>query len=182
MPDVRARHEHITFLKRTVSIVLVTLYLFNLFGYLGTFLVAQAQIRKEIKQRIKQSVPENELVRISITPPTASSLQWIKSFEFRYRGSLYDIVRTEHVGDTTHYTCIHDVKEQGLFADLDEHVRKQMESDARASGPKTVFKEHSPSVPFAVFGETVLCILNLRPPLLPPSFVDEVPFPPPKII
>ncbi|MFN0158357.1 MAG: hypothetical protein ACKVRP_09845 [Bacteroidota bacterium] len=169
-------------MKRIVSIVLIALYLYNLFGYMGTFLIAQAQIRKEIKQLIKQSVPEEKLVRISITSETASSLEWIKSFEFRYQGKLFDIMRTEHAGDTTHYTCINDVKEQGLFAGLDEHVRRQMESDARTSGANTAFKEHVPSISLTDPPILLVCILKFCPPLFPPSHINEVPFPPPKVV
>jgi len=87
----------------------------------------------EVKQRIKRSVPAQELVLIRVTGESASALEWIKSFEFRYRGNLYDIVRTGQAGDTTFYYCINDVQEERLFAGLDGHVRRQMESDGRTS-------------------------------------------------
>jgi len=75
-----------------------------------------------------RSVPAQELVLIRVTGESASALEWIKSFEFRYRGNLYDIVRTGQSGDTTFYYCINDVQEERLFAGLDGHVRRQMES------------------------------------------------------
>lgn len=173
-------------MKRFISIALVSLYLFNLFGYMATFVAAQAQIRREVKARIKQRVPAGDLVLISITPATASSLQWIKSFEFRYRGGLYDIVRVEQRADTTRFFCINDLQEESLFAGLDEHVRRQMESDQRCSRPGLQGgtagpTEHLPSVPWA--GLPTPVFLTPPPPslLLPPSLIREVPVPPPRV-
>lgn len=174
-------------MRRSVSILLLTLYLGNLYGGLASFFAAQAQVRREIKQRIKQSVPEAELVLIAVTPETASSLRWLESHEFRYRGGMYDVVRTAVSGDTTRYFCINDVQEERLFAALDEHVRKQMQTDARraraGSAPGApASPEHMPGMrdfePPETAGEP-LADFRL---LLPPSPIRDVPVPPPRSV
>jgi len=82
--------------------------------------------RHEIKQRIKAGVPEEDQVLLKIpmaleqTPN--STFVRIHSREFRYKGEMYDILKKEIRGDTTWYTCIHDVKESGIFKDLDKRV------------------------------------------------------------
>lgn len=171
-------------MRRSLAIVLVSLHLFSLFGYLVAFVTARAEIRREIKQRIKQSIPARDLVLIRVTPEEESSLEWIKAFEFRYRGGLYDIVRTEQADDTTLYYCINDVQEERLFAGLDGHVRRQMESDARtSSGPSGARStEYLPVTGSPGTSPPVVGILHVIPFLLPVPPVQDVPFPPPKLV
>lgn len=86
-------------------------------------------VRHEMKQRIKAGVPEDERVVIYITPDmeqNAEIFTRIHSREFRLRGEMYDVLSTTIKGDTLIYTCIHDVKESGLFKNLDAMVHLQM--------------------------------------------------------
>jgi len=98
-------------------------------GYLLIFKIQQYQIRKEIKQRIKAGVPENELVLLKIPRALEEKpnpvFQRIHEREFRYEGKMYDIVRREIHGDTTWYYCVSDEKETVLFANLDELVNRE---------------------------------------------------------
>lgn len=118
-----------------VSWFLLLIMLFQPLGYLAIFKVQQYQVRREIKQRIKAGVPEHELVLLKI--PRAleeqpnSSFQRIHSREFRYHGMMYDIVRQESHGDATWYYCILDAKESGLFANLDELVKRETAKNSR---------------------------------------------------
>jgi hypothetical protein len=90
------------------------------------FKVFEAKYKKEIRLMIKQGYPEDKLVKfvfhkdIETTP--IPHFKWIKPIEFRYKGEMYDIVKTERHGDSIFYTCIHDVKESNLFANLHEHI------------------------------------------------------------
>jgi len=112
------------------SISLVCFLLLQSAGSLVIFKLQQFYVRHEIKQKLKTGVPEDELVLLQI-PKTLEehpneSFQRIHSREFRYKGHMYDIVRSEVRGDTTWYYCIADVKETELFANLDEMIERDM--------------------------------------------------------
>lgn len=99
-------------------------------GHLLVFKVQQAQIRREIKQQIKAGVAEDDLVLLKIPKALEenpnSVFRRIHSKEFRYNGSMYDIIRQCDHGDATWYYCIADVKESGLFASLESRIRFEM--------------------------------------------------------
>lgn len=118
-----------------VSWFLLLILLFQPLGYLVIFKIQQYQVRREIKQRLKAGVPEHKLLLLKI--PRAleeqpnSSFQRIHSREFRYQGNMYDIIRQELHHDTTWYYCILDAKETGLFANLDEMVKRETAQNSR---------------------------------------------------
>lgn len=97
------------------------------------FSVQIADARHEIKQRIKNGVPEEDRVLlkipVSLEEEPNDIFQRKHSREFRYKGEMYDILKQERHGDTTWYTCIHDVKESGLFKDLDKKVNNYLSSN-----------------------------------------------------
>lgn len=113
--------------------------------------------RHEMKQFIKAGVPEEDRVILKIAKQTESNLEifeWEHSREFRYKGEMYDVLSREEHGDTTYYSCIHDVKESGLFKELDDLVTRFMneEDDSQQeffSGFfEKVYLRYSPPKPF----------------------------------
>jgi hypothetical protein len=78
---------------------------------------------------IKNGVPENNRLMFFADDLEAdhSNLTWIHEKEFRYRGEMYDILKREYHDGKLVYVCIHDVKESGLFRNLDELVDRQMQ-------------------------------------------------------
>ncbi|HSH64278.1 MAG TPA: hypothetical protein VLB84_00420 [Bacteroidia bacterium] len=129
-------------MKKASAILLLFVFTFNLVDFLLVFKVQQYQVRKQIKQLIKQGVPDDELVQISITSENHMQLDWKHEKEFRYKGTMYDIVKTEIIDDTTTiYHCVTDKQETALFANLDEQVRKNMDTKNNGNNPlKNSFK------------------------------------------
>ncbi len=114
-------------MKKVLSILFLFIFLYNLTGYYAVFKALQYQVRNEVKQRIKQSVPDDELVLITVSIADNKSLTWTKpNKEFRYKGEMYDIVSQETKEDMILYYCIHDFKESKLFANLDEHIQRHI--------------------------------------------------------
>lgn len=114
-------------MKKALSILFLFIFIYNLFGYYTVFKVLQNHVRDEVKQRIKHSVPDDELVLISVSATDNYSLIWTKpNKEFRYRGEMYDIVRLETKRDLILYYCIHDFKESKLFANIDDHIQRHI--------------------------------------------------------
>lgn len=89
--------------------------------------------RHEVKQLIKAGVPEEDqvLLKIPLSLEQTPNSTFVRkhSREFRYKGEMYDILSKELHGDTTWYTCIHDVKESELFKDLDNKVKLFLSSN-----------------------------------------------------
>jgi len=125
-------------LKKLVSITVLSIFLFNLGGFFIVFNFQQVAIRKEIKKQIKEGVPEDELTIITQTSENFDEIVWIKpKKEFTYKGTMYDVVRktVEDNGDIT-YHCINDTQETTLFVNLDNLVKKNM--DARNNGKDSI--------------------------------------------
>ncbi|MCB0288191.1 MAG: hypothetical protein KDE57_16140 [Calditrichaeota bacterium] len=119
---------------RTVISLLLLFLLFQPSAYVAFFKLQQHHIRKEIKQKIKRGVPDDELVLLKIAKNSdiASDNFFRLMFEneIRLDGNMYDIVRQEDRGDTTWYFCIHDDKETGLFANLDDWVKREFDKNS----------------------------------------------------
>lgn len=93
------------------------------------FRFQQNLIRKEVKLIIKNGVPEDQRIRFYADELEAdkSNLTWIHEHEFRYNGEMYDILKREYINGELVYVCIHDVKESGLFRNLEELIDRQMQ-------------------------------------------------------
>ncbi len=114
---------------------MVITIIYSSLGYFVTFKILQYKVKKEVKRQIKFSIPENQLVSLYIPKSVEfgndGSFVRMHKGEFRYKGQMYDIIRYEDLGDVTHYTCFHDVKESGLFDSLDKMVRENLPSNPK---------------------------------------------------
>ena len=140
---VVAKFQNWFLLKRVVSISLLLIFLYNLSGYYLTFEVNRQQVRKEIKNKIKNSAPDSDLVTIRILASDQNSLFWTKKGrEFRYKGDMYDVVKCSQKEDSIVYKCIRDAKETKLFADLDKHVQQHLyDNPRRTKEMQNIFKK-----------------------------------------
>jgi hypothetical protein len=117
--------------RQTISMFLVVHLLLMTWIPVLIFKQQQYNVRKEMKWYIKNGVPENErlLFYADKLQADAENLTWIHDWEFRYHGEMYDILEKNTVDGKLVYVCIHDVKESGLFAQLDSLVEKAMKSN-----------------------------------------------------
>jgi len=126
--------------KRVIAILFLTLYVYNIAGYYAVFKALQCEVRADIKRQVKETVPEDELFLIAVPLGAENMLQWLKEHEFRYQGSLYDVVRHHTSNDTTYYHCVNDTQEEQLFENLEAHVRAQTNSGGLPQKAADVFK------------------------------------------
>jgi hypothetical protein len=111
------------------AFALLLILLFHHAGGNMLFQIQRAKIRKEIKQQIKQGVPENELItlRFALTDSTYQHLVWHKKNEFAYQGNMYDVVKRHSSKDSVVFQCVDDKQERILFARLDTLVRWKLQ-------------------------------------------------------
>jgi hypothetical protein len=117
-------------MRKVASILIVSLLLFNSMGYYIAFKASQYTLRKEIKKKIKNSFSDNDLIQIAVSDndqEKKAEMEWTDEHEFRYHGHMFDVIRYRTSNDTTYYSCINDVKEEALFANLDNMVKQQSE-------------------------------------------------------
>ncbi len=97
-------------------------------GYLASFDIRLAGVRKEIKLRLKAGVPDGERVHFTFSASEAAALDWVKpDREFRWKDRYYDVVeRSVDRSGMVHFACIDDVQETRLFAGLDDMVERSM--------------------------------------------------------
>lgn len=117
-----------------VVIILIAVFAFNLAGYRIVLNIHQKQVRKEIKQRIREGISEDDLVSITVTPQNRDQLQWKKKDEFYYKGELYDIVRVEIIDESTVvYHSLADSREHQLIAQFNAKWKKNQKQPSNSS-------------------------------------------------
>ena len=89
----------------------------------------QKQVRREMKRLIRAGLPEEKLRRFEFDADgrlvDGERVEWIEPHEFRHRGVMYDIARTQHEdGRTVHY-CVRDDAETAVYAQLDRLAREE---------------------------------------------------------
>jgi hypothetical protein len=118
-------------LKKLLAIFLALLISFNLAGIFLVFKIQQSQIRHDIKMKLKQGVPDEELHKISFAFNALHLIDWVrKDKEFKYRNQMYDVVRKETDGKQVHFFCVNDTQETQLFVNLDAMVNSQTGEDS----------------------------------------------------
>lgn len=85
--------------------------------------------------RLKKSVPENELFTISVPVKELNRIDWEREGkEFKYNGTMYDIVSSKSEKDVIHFYCVNDQQETELFVHLEEAVSQQMNNEKSPLG------------------------------------------------
>jgi hypothetical protein len=92
-------------------------------------------VRKQVKNRILEGIPNSELTLIKISPEN-KNIRWKHSKEFEYKGEMYDVVRTEKHGDTTYYYCWWDNQETLLNQKLNENISMELGQNATNKSTK----------------------------------------------
>ena len=113
-------------MKKFVSSILLVTFLFFIFGYQLYFKYLQYEIQREIKSEIEKSADESELTLIVVSSETENEIHWIKkNEEFRYKGSMYDVVKIATENGKKVFYCINDVKEKNLIVNYTRHNKRR---------------------------------------------------------
>jgi hypothetical protein len=94
-----------------------------------------------MKTLLKTGAPDSlhHYFYLDVIEALPEEITWIHSKEFRYRGDMYDILsRTEENGRILLH-CIRDVKESGLFAELDRLVNLNMSGNPAQNNEKMLW-------------------------------------------
>lgn len=104
-------------MKKLISIILISCFLFNLCGYQVLFRALQDHIQREIRQKIRKGLSDDDLTLITVPLNMESGIVWLKQEkEFKFKGEMYDVVKTRISDQKKYYYCICDTKEKQLIA------------------------------------------------------------------
>ena len=173
-------------MRRFFLLFLLVVFTFNSVGYYFVFRVLQEQVRNEIKSQLKQQIPESRLHIVTIKETDARLLEWEREGkEFRYKGMMYDVVRTEKQEGTVTYYCLTDVEESRLFAMMELLVKEQLAHSKKHDTAKKLLKNFlnklfidKYSIEIKLFQAVTLTILPFEESLQ--TLALEVIAPPPK--
>ncbi len=112
-------------MRKHFSYILLIIVLFFSIGYHLYFKYLQINIQQNIKLEIRKGIDEKDLSIIVVTSENEKEIEWIKKGkEFRYKGSMYDVVKTETLSNKKIYYCIDDIKERNLITNYTKQNRK----------------------------------------------------------
>ncbi len=113
-------------MKKYTSLILLFIFMFVSGGYQIYFKYLQYDIKQEIKHEIRKGLSEQELTLIVISSKNENEIHWIKKDkEFRYKGLMYDVVKTKINDNKKYYYCINDIKEKNLIANYTRHNKRR---------------------------------------------------------
>jgi len=113
-------------MKKYISITLLSIFLFLGFGYQLYFQFLQYNIQQEIKREIRNGLNEQNLTLIVVSSKNENEIHWIKKDkEFKYKGLMYDVIKTTTKGGKKYYFCINDIKEKELIVNYTRHNKRR---------------------------------------------------------
>ena len=125
-------HQIIPGLKKVVALSLLILFSFNSIGFYVVFGIQLYKLKAEVNSEIANGMFDQELVTVTSNAENALEFDWKNSGEFRYRGRLYDVVKTVRVDESiTTYVCKKDSEESDLFDSLEKQLHKNNKRDKR---------------------------------------------------
>ncbi len=79
-------------------------------------------------------MPKTELAIFNFSISELNKIEWEeKGKEFWLNGNLYDVVKKLKTAESVTFHCINDNQEKELFANLEELINRQMNSDAQSN-------------------------------------------------
>jgi hypothetical protein len=126
-----------TRLISAISLVLLTVFIFNVCIF-GVMLSAQLALHQQeqlekIRNKKKKAIIELRIQR-HLVEERNSNFQWVKDWEFRWLGEMYDIEDSYLDGNTWVFHVKHDTKEDMLRKQIERHAQdenKKREAQAK---------------------------------------------------
>lgn len=90
-------------------------------------MVQRHQIHENVTDQMRQGIDDSRLQKITFSPNSADfkKIHWHDKGEFRYNGTMYDVVKTVKHGAKITYYCLRDNDETSLFAQLEDLFKKE---------------------------------------------------------
>jgi hypothetical protein len=175
----------VSHLKKTISVVLLFIFLYNISGYYLAFTFQQSGIKETVQDAFKEGETDDLLV-LRISPAEEKNMTWNGSEEFSLNGKMYDVAFSKREGNILYLYCYCDSKENQLFASLNLHVKNNIDFPGSRKNSKNTLKNPLPNyfmnsskneLSFFVYilKKEIQCSFHLL------SFSLDTPAPPPRL-
>lgn len=177
-------------MKRSFSILLLLVFLFNVVGYYPVFWGLKYHARMEMTQRLDNenyNAAETVTIKIPLTVPYNTFGQDYERMagSFEHHGEFFNLVKQKLEKDTLYIVCIKDHKEKQLHAAMTDFIK--LSTDLPTSSQQTLkllsglIKDYIPAT-LTILPQNRKALsqtFGLAPTLNPPSNDQPVPTPPP---
>ncbi|MDP4281531.1 MAG: hypothetical protein Q8867_05205 [Bacteroidota bacterium] len=120
-------------IRKSLSLLCIAVFLYNLCGYYFIFLSEQNNLRDEMECEIHSGKIRSHAEIIVISDPGKNpDFRWIDKNEFIFKNHLYDIVSIKVSGQDLIITCINDNKEEKLISDYSHNTNLLSENSTPA--------------------------------------------------
>jgi hypothetical protein len=111
-------------MSRISSISLLTLFLLNVIGGMSLLLIQRYRRHEVVESIIESEACGHYMTRLHLTCEELEELKWVEDGkEFRYKGSMYDLVRLDTQADGSLLLhCLHDHVETKLYAQIENSL------------------------------------------------------------
>ena len=129
-------------MKKALSLLLLTIFMYNLIGYTAVVYYSQKDLKRRIKENIFTFLKDSELEVFSInqSEPFPENFNFIDEHEFSFKGKLYDIVRQSTSDDTVFLYCINDENEEEIIEKYKEFIEDNLDELAEDKSELNCFK------------------------------------------
>ncbi len=114
-------------MRKTISILLLSVFLYNMLGYQVIFYFRTQAIEQEINRTIDQGAVDESQLRVFKVPVPVYH-QTDQGFErvngsLEYEGRFYEMVKRKLENDTIYIYCLRNEQKRELVSKLNDHVQ-----------------------------------------------------------
>lgn len=120
-------------IRKSISILLIIVFVYNLFGWYTLFSIIRNEVRKEAAQVINEGIRHHELVQFRIEGNQHASLRWVNDHEFCFENNYFDVVSSSEVNGVLYLLCYCDKKETNLVVKFDESTNQHKKDSSPLS-------------------------------------------------
>ena len=119
-------------MKKITAVILLFCLFFTLLGHHLIFRLRLFDIKKEMKERLRDS-PTKDVVVLYFSEDEIHLLEWEDDYEFRFGNEMYDVIDQKKEGGRFILRCIPDTKETALLEAYQKIAQKKRDSPVQAS-------------------------------------------------
>jgi hypothetical protein len=130
--------------KKSLTLILLVLFLFNVLGYYGVFMGLQFANEREMQALFDDTnfLPEEEItIKVPISIPYATDSREFTRVdgEFEHDGEVYRMVKQRYIGDTLYMVCVKDNTSKEIKQALADYVKSFTDKpSSEKGGSKTI--------------------------------------------
>lgn len=121
-------------LSNLLPFLLISLLLYNSFGYIFVHIYHVALVKSEVLKSIEDYFYEDQQTILVFSKndlaAVRAGIERIDEKEFRYKGGMYDIVNKEIKNDSVYFYCVFDEKEIFLISLFTEQFKENQGEDS----------------------------------------------------